>query len=812
MISPRFYGDDVLDSCLAGHRMFAGSGDPPQSVALIQQALVDLGFTVEVNGVFDSETEDAVTAYKATKKLTPDDPVVDAGTMAALDADFAHELFDAKANDVAGTRFDLGSRTGTRLDLVDGFATCDFQNGICVEAGHVIAYAMPSSVQTAWTAAGGLDGTFGPPTGDPFELDVTRSVQEFTLVAHVFGGPQDFTLPRAMWEASIAGGSMIGMPLGSPQAIGTGGASFVPHDLGVVLSTPETSPQPLPQAVFDFWSAREAAGTSLGPPAAFAFPSPAGNIFPFLLGSVTLSDAGVASASGPVSADLQRYFQPGDVAQGLTPRLAGTVATPLIGGAAAFAQMRTDIASTTGASDFVYILSWHCNVDLQLVPGDPTSTPPVPGDPTSTLHSLLTSCASRGVQVRAMLWAGATLPLLPPPLPPPFPPFSPVELVAWELARAYLSMKTNRTVNEPAVNFINGLLASGNDAAAILDGSHLPAGSHHQKAIIVGAGGKLIAYVGGIEPNLDRLPPPSAREPGSPLFDISVRLQDAGAFLVLDTFIARWNRHPKKLGPSLRGESVKLPLPAGGPLAVQITHTYGRGFPFTSAVTTASTALSNGIQNARQFFYMEDQYFVGSEKMLAAIRQALSLPTLIGIIVIAAEDSVADLPDVGFRRRAFLQPIVNSSSGRLLVFERLGDDGSTTGPNAYVHSKLLIVDDEAAFIGSVNSNRRSWFHDSEIDATVVDAVGPGGTTPGTRGWARDLRCELWSRHLHIATGLLGDPISDVALWLGVITGTTLGASVRPYDVTAAVPRYAIAGVTVPDLLLEQAWNAVEDPT
>src|SRR5205823_3425132 len=157
------------------------------------------------------------------------------------------------------------------------------------------------------------------------------------------------------------------------------------------------------------------------------------------------------------------------------------------------------------------------------------------------------------------------------------------------------------------------------------------------------------------------LPPPLVDELGSPLFDISLRLQDAGAFLVLETFIARWDLHPNKLGAPLRGKSVALPLPAGGPLAIQVTHTYGRGFPFVSAVQTASTALANGIRSARQFFYMEDQYFVGSPKMTSAIRDALSLnPTLIGIIVIAAEDCVGDLPDLPFRRRDFLRPVATS--------------------------------------------------------------------------------------------------------------------------------------------------------
>jgi phosphatidylserine/phosphatidylglycerophosphate/cardiolipin synthase-like enzyme len=96
------------------------------------------------------------------------------------------------------------------------------------------------------------------------------------------------------------------------------------------------------------------------------------------------------------------------------------------------------------------------------------------------------------------------------------------------------------------------------------------------------AGGKLIAYVGGIEANVDRvLSVPG--EPGSPLFDISVRLENVAAWLVLQTFNMRWSRHPDRSGPALRGEAEPAP-PHTGPLAVQVTHTHGRGFPFQTPV------------------------------------------------------------------------------------------------------------------------------------------------------------------------------------------------------------------------------------
>jgi hypothetical protein len=814
LISPRFFGDGVLASCLSGHRIFDGSGDPPDSVALIQQALSDLGFGINADGVFGPDTDSAVTAYKTNKGITPNDPVVGPETMSGLDGDFAHELLDAKANVVAGTQFDLGDRLGTRVDLEDGFSTCDYQNGICVEVGHVVAYAMPSSVQTAWVESGGLDGTLGAPTSDPVQLDDARSVQEFTLGAFVFG-EANFTLSLDLWEASVAGGSMIGLPQGPPQPVGASGASFVPHDQGVVLATAEAAPQPLPQAVFDLWSAQDAAGSPLGPPTGFAFPSASGTtIFPFLNNGIELNSVGVPSLVGLLSNDLQRYFQPEDLSLNLLRPMVGTVAIPIVGGTDAFKAMRDDIAATNGENDFVYILSWHCNVDLQLVSGDPNST----------LRSLLTSCASRKVQVRAMLWAGDPIP------PPPTIAIlaAPKVAIPWQLVKDYARTKTSRTVNDPAVQFINGLIATGTDAAAILDDRHLPMGSHHQKVVVVSRSGQLIAYVGGIEANIDRVPPPVTNEPGSPLFDISVRLQDAGAWLVLKSFIFRWTAHPNSFGAPLRGDGLPVPTHAG-PLVVQVTNTYGSGFPFASAVQTASTALANGISSARQFFYMEDQYFVGSPKtapnpkMATALNNALSSnPTLIGIIVIAAENSVADLPDIAFRRRDFLRPLVTSFPGRLLVFERLGG-GSTIGPTAYVHSKLLIVDDEAAFIGSVNSNRRSWFHDSEIDATIVDSTGPGGTAPGTRGWVRDFRCTLWSQHLNLSSAVLGDFATALTFWQAVISGALVlingnlvdisgTVSVRSYNSTAVVPRYDIGGIPVPDALLQKAWDTLEDPS
>lgn len=82
--------------------------------------------------------------------------------------------------------------------------------------------------------------------------------------------------------------------------------------------------------------------------------------------------------------------------------------------------------------------------------------------------------------------------------------------------------------------------------------------------------------------------------------------------------------------------------------------------------------------------------------------------------------------------------------GRFVVTEQI-----------YIHSKLLIVDDAVAIIGSANINDRSLTGngDSEIAAVIVDTEGVELRDLGsptlkvqTRKFARDLRKQLWRKH------------------------------------------------------------------
>jgi phospholipase D1/2 len=86
----------------------------------------------------------------------------------------------------------------------------------------------------------------------------------------------------------------------------------------------------------------------------------------------------------------------------------------------------------------------------------------------------------------------------------------------------------------------------------------------------------------------------------------------------------------------------------------------------------------------------------------------------------------------------------NREIGRFVVTEQI-----------YIHSKLLIVDDAVAIIGSANSNDRSLTGngDTEIAAVIVDTEGVelrdlGSPTRKvqTRKFARELRQQLWRKH------------------------------------------------------------------
>ncbi|KAK4380074.1 hypothetical protein RND71_001936 [Anisodus tanguticus] len=121
----------------------------------------------------------------------------------------------------------------------------------------------------------------------------------------------------------------------------------------------------------------------------------------------------------------------------------------------------------------------------------------------------------------------------------------------------------------------------------------------------------------------------------------------------------------------------------------------------------------------------------------------------------------------------------------LRAYGRLFDGGPIASSQVYVHSKIMIVDDHITLIGSGNINDRSLLgsRDSEIgvlieDKEFVDSF-MGGKPRKAGKFALTLRLSLWSEHLGLRTGEVGqikDPVVDPTykdIWMATAKTNTM---------------------------------------
>lgn len=82
-------------------------------------------------------------------------------------------------------------------------------------------------------------------------------------------------------------------------------------------------------------------------------------------------------------------------------------------------------------------------------------------------------------------------------------------------------------------------------------------------------------------------------------------------------------------------------------------------------------------------------------------------------------------------------------------------------PSIFVHAKVMIVDDVFLFVGSSNINRRSLYHDGELDSFTI----PQHLKGDSANPARVLRGRLWAEHLglpaEMGISLFADPLSAI---------------------------------------------------
>ncbi|CAH0482388.1 unnamed protein product [Peronospora belbahrii] len=305
--------------------------------------------------------------------------------------------------------------------------------------------------------------------------------------------------------------------------------------------------------------------------------------------------------------------------------------------------------------------------------------------------------------------------------------------------------------------------------------------SHHQKTIIIAdrsssdPDGHPVAYVGGIDLTNDRWDTiyhnnSALRDASGITFhnkgwiDGGIRIHGPAAKDVANNFLARWNSDYKpnkslkddmldsenpsfdKIDPlNYASSSVSSNLDAH---SVQIVRTFSCKYKHYKEFAphgelSLFQARIKAIKNAKNFIYIEDQYFVLVPKLLDALEEVM--PRLYKVIVVA-NAPVGNVAYTGYQKYFYdmVSPLKKKYPDKLKVYTTKLD------LKIYIHSKIVIIDDVYLSIGSANWNRRSMTSDSELNANVVDKriiKSPEGITVNTL--ARNFRI----RKFHELTGV-----------------------------------------------------------
>jgi phospholipase D1/2 len=353
-----------------------------------------------------------------------------------------------------------------------------------------------------------------------------------------------------------------------------------------------------------------------------------------------------------------------------------------------------------------------------------------------------------------------------------------VNILAW----ANIKHREDIIAARKSINKIPASKVNGARAKMILD-DRLPhaISSHHQKTVVIAANrnkgrhSQPVAYIGGVDFDHDRWDTihhnASAVRDAANIsvdyegwMDSHLRVHGPAAKDIASNFLARWNSDHlpcQGLGdevldyenPSYR----HLPLldyassktsSSLGSQNVQIVRTYSCSYDHYDEFAPLGEnslfhARLKAIRNAKNFIYIEDQYFILVPELLDALMEAM--PRIQKLIVVTNQQT-KPVSTGGYIKYSYemISPILKAYPHKFNLYATKADR------EIYVHTKLVVIDDVYVSVGSSNWNRRSMTSDSEIAANIVDSdavKSPDGVV--VKKFARDVRI----RKFHESTGL-----------------------------------------------------------
>jgi phosphatidylserine/phosphatidylglycerophosphate/cardiolipin synthase-like enzyme/uncharacterized membrane protein YdjX (TVP38/TMEM64 family) len=284
-------------------------------------------------------------------------------------------------------------------------------------------------------------------------------------------------------------------------------------------------------------------------------------------------------------------------------------------------------------------------------------------------------------------------------------------------------------------------------------------GSHHQKIVVVD---DQLAFCGGIDltshrwdtcaHRVDEPARVSGGEPYEPYHEVQAMATGPLASALATLARDRWRALGEKPMPRVKVSTEDLWPDNVTPDLTDVDVAIARTVPEVesqTAIRECEALFLDSIAAATQSIYIESQYFT-NERLADALAARLGESRGPEIIVVSPQDCHGWLEQktMGvFRSAAFKKMIEADKHQRLrLVYPAASRSGDVA---TFIHSKVMVVDDELARIGSANFSRRSMAVDSECDL-AIDAGGDRHIQEGIRR----IRDRLLAEHL----GLQADDV------------------------------------------------------
>ena len=292
------------------------------------------------------------------------------------------------------------------------------------------------------------------------------------------------------------------------------------------------------------------------------------------------------------------------------------------------------------------------------------------------------------------------------------------------------------------------------------DDRHPIGGSHHQKVVVVD---DQLAFCGGIDltghrwdTSAHRVDEPARATPlggpYGPYHEIQAMVHGPVAASLGVLARDRWRALGEEKLPTVASFPDDLWPADVTPDLIDVDVAIARTLPDSEVqpgIRECETLFLDSIAAAKRAIYIESQYFT-NDTLGAALAARLREPDGPEILVVTPQDCHGWLErtTMGAFRDAVFRQLIDADVHRRL---RIVYPAAARAQNVpiFVHSKVMIVDDELVRIGSANFSRRSMGVDTECDL-AVDAGGDSRVQHGIRR----IRDRLLAEHLALAVDIV----------------------------------------------------------